>query len=166
MQRNNLIEYFTLYIESLCSKHVDIQHSEENKHFIRLDKIEMLESHKTISYPVVTVEKLTVSYSDTEDAMTKSRHIEMMFLNNIPDIGDADNIESVWSHMESIAEDFILKIKTDRRDRNKYPFLHNLQMSSMELDYVENIATHLYGVLLSFSCNLPFFDCIENRFSE
>ncbi len=165
METNNLLQDFTKYIETLCSKHVEIKHSKEKKHFIRLDNDEMLQEGKYIHYPVVTMEKLTASYSDQEDNTTKNRHVEMMFLDHISDTGNFNHIENTWSRMESIAEDFIMKIKSDRRSR-KYPFLKNLKMTGIELDFVENVATLLWGVLLSFDIELPFSGCINGKFSD
>lgn len=153
---------FTLYIEDLCKSHTLIKHRPTEKHFVRLAKDELLqETRALVFYPVVTMESLTNSYTSLEDSFRKSRHLELMFLDHVGDIGDFDSIEKVWDDMESIAEDFIRKIRVDKRDRKKYPFLQSLNMTSVELDRVENVQTHLWGVLLSFDLDLPFDNCID-----
>ncbi|GAB6122280.1 hypothetical protein [Dysgonomonas termitidis] len=159
MGNENLLDDFTEYIENLCRKHVLIKHSAEKKHFVRLDNDELLQEGKAnIYYPVVTMEKLTVSYTSQPDNFRKSRHVELMFLDHIRDAGDFNNIENVWTKMEAVAEDFIKKIRVDKRN---LPFLKSLVMDNAELDYVENIKAHLWGVLLSFDINLPFDNCLD-----
>ncbi|MDR1098008.1 MAG: hypothetical protein LBL57_07750 [Tannerella sp.] len=159
MERNDLISDFTSYIENLCRQHTVILHSAEKKHFVRLDSDEMLQGERTgICYPVVTLERLTVSYTGPADGISKVRHIEMMFLDHVKDPGNFNAISGIWSSMESVAEDFIRKIRTDRKNRKDYPFLGGI--SGMELDYVENIVSHLWGVLLSFDYGIPFSECI------
>jgi len=159
---DNLLDDFTAYIESLCRKHTSIKHTGEKKHFVRLDNDELLQDGKAnLYYPLVTMDKLTVSYTGLDDSFRKGRHVELMFLDHISDVGNFDNISDVWSNMESVAEDFLKKIRIDRRNTTLYPFLKSLTIDNAELDYVENIQTHLWGVLLSFDIGLPFNNCIE-----
>ncbi|MDR2003601.1 MAG: hypothetical protein LBQ74_11255 [Prevotella sp.] len=161
-QNQGLLDDFTRYIENLCKKHILIKHSAEKKHFVRLDSDEFFQGESAdICYPLVAMDKLASTYTDQEDNFRKRRHVELMFLDHIEDIGDFDNIESVWATMESIAEDFLKKIRADRKNRVDYPFLRSLVISNVELYYVENIHTHLWGVLLSFETDLPFNNCLD-----
>ncbi|MDH6355477.1 hypothetical protein M2132_001820 [Dysgonomonas sp. PH5-45] len=161
MANDNLLDQFTGYIESLCAKHTSIRHSPSKKHFVRLDNDELLQEGKSnIFYPVVVMEKLTITYSGLEDSFRKSRHIELLFLDHVRDAGNFGNIESIFTNMESIAEDFLKKIRIDKRDTSNYPFLKSLVISNAEIEYVENIHTHLWGVLLAFDMELPFNNCI------
>lgn len=162
MEKNNDLTAFTNYIESLCEKHTSINHTEEKKHFLELGNDQQLQEGKKIYYPVVTMEQLTTSYSDLTDSVSKKRNIELMFLDHVKDAGDFNNINAIWNNMEGIAEDFLRKIKVDRRNRDTYPFLNKLKLNSAELDLVENVSTHLWGVLLSFELELPFSECIED----
>lgn len=157
----NLIDDLTLYFEGLCRKHSLILHSDTRKHFVRLDKEEQLNAGKTVHYPVVSMESLTSNYPMHEDSLTKGRHIEMMFLDNVSGSGEFVKIETAKAKMESIAEDFLRRIRIDRKNRTAYPVLKSMVMSEVELDYVEGIATSLYGVLLSFNISMPFKECID-----
>lgn len=157
----NLLENFTLYLEDLCRKHTSIKHTDKKKHFVRLGSDEMLQEGKVdIFYPVVTLDKLTNSYSGLEDSLRKSRHVEMLFLDHVSDAGNFKRIESVQSEMEGVAEDFLRKIRLDRRDRVNYPFLKDLRIDEAEIDYAANVQTHLWGVLLSFDLDIPFDSCL------
>jgi hypothetical protein len=69
--------------------------------------------------------------------------------------------------MERIAEDFLKKIKVDKRDRKAFPFLKNLSLSDIELNFVENPGFNVYGALLSFNFELGFDETLESgRFME
>ena len=158
MGNKNLLDEFDNYIEDLCRKHTSIRHTDKKKHFVKLAKDEILQEGKAVVfYPVVTLEKLTNTYTGLADSFRKNRHVELMFLDHLSDGGNFKQIESVWTNMESVAEDFLKKIREDRR---VYPFLKSLKVDNAELDYVENVQTHLWGVLLSFDIDLPFDNCI------
>lgn len=163
MANKNLLDEFDNYIEGLCRKHTSIRHTDAKKHFVKLATDEILQGGKAIVfYPVVTLEKLTNSYTGLADSFRKNRHVEMMFLDHITDSGNFKQIEAVWTNMEFVAEDFLKKIREDRR---VYPFFKSLKIDNAELDYVENIQAHLWGVLLSFDIDLPFDNCIpQGRF--
>jgi hypothetical protein len=162
---NNVLKDFTAYAEYFCSIHKKIAHTQDKKHFVRLDSQELSQSLNTnIYFPVVTLEKLTASYSDVADSPLKTRHIEMLFLDKVPDSGDFKKIEDVQSQMELVAESFIFKTKKMKRDP-AFPVLKNLRLANVEIDYVSNIATLLWGVLLSFDLETPTLECInENDF--
>lgn len=164
----DLLSDFTTYIESLCAKHVDIKHSPETeRHFVELSTDKVIQSMKSLYYPFVTLDKLSIAYPWTDDNRRKRRYLEMMFLDNVSDAGDFARIQSVKNNMEKIAEEFLLKIDNDRKDRIKYPFLRGLVMDSIEINYVENESATLYGVLLSAQYELPFPGCLdEGRFIE
>ena len=162
MGNKNGLTDFTNYIESLCEKHTSINHTDEKKHFLELGNDQQLQEAKKLYYPIVTMEKLTNSYSDQPDNIRKKRNIELMFLDHVKDAGDFNSINSIWNNMEWIAEDFLRKIREDRKDKNTCPFLQKLKLSGAELDLVENVSTHLWGVILSFELDLPFIECIQD----
>lgn len=164
---NDVLKDFAAYVEYFCSIHKRIAHSEKKKHFVRLDSQELPQSiNATLYYPVVTLEKLTATYSDLEDNPHKSRYIEMLFLDTVPDSGNFKRIEDVQSAMERIAESFIFKTKKMKRD-SKFPGLRNLRLTNVEIDYVSNVATLLWGVLLSFDLETPVLECVnEDDFIE
>lgn len=161
MENRNSLDAFTLYIEDLCRRHTSINHTADEKHFVRLNSEELpQEQHTIIKYPVVTMDKITATYTGAVDAEHKSRNIELMFLDWVTDPGDSNRIEAVFANMEEIAEDFLRRMKTDRRNK-AYPFLKNFTISA-ELDYVEAVSTLFYGVLLSFDFDAPFDNCIKD----
>ena len=164
---NDVLKDFAAYAEYFCRISKKIGHSPERKHFVRLDRQELKQSiNAALYFPVVTLEKLTASYSDAADNPRKSRYIEMLFLDKVPDAGDFAQIEDVQSRMESLAESFVFKTRKMRRN-TAFPFLRNLRLTNVELDYVSNISTLLCGVLLSFDMETPMEECVnEDDFTE
>ena len=161
MPNDNLLANFTDYIKSLCASHVEILHTSSRKHFIELNDDEQLQNSKSLCYPLVALEKLSVFYNGQEDSALKNRHIEMMFLQTVKDAGDFTKIQEVKNAMERIAEDFIKKMKVDRKNRKIYPFLKNMVLSNIELNFVENKGMNLYGALISFDFELKFDETLE-----
>lgn len=158
---NNQLSDFTLYMESLCKKHIDILHSDDQKHFVELNKAQQLTESKLFVYPLVTIDKLTVNYQNAEDFMTKNQHVEIMFLESVSDPADYAGIQQALNKMERITEDFIRKMKIDKRDRQAYPYLRNLALSDIELNFVENSSLGVYGTLLSMNFELPFVEVLD-----
>lgn len=159
----DLLIDFTAYIESLCVKHVDIGHDPEGeRHFVELSTDKMMQKMKSLYYPFVTLDKLTITYPWTDDNRRKRRYLELMFLDNVSDTGDFIRIQAVKNHMEQIAEEFLMKIDEDRKDRRTFPFLRGLVMEGIEINYIENESATLYGVLLSAQYELPFPGCLSS----
>lgn len=165
--QNNSLEQFTAYIALLCAKHVDIQHSESDKRFIELNDEKQLQQSKTQLYPLVAIDKLTITYPGANDAMRKNRIVDLLFLDKVENASDYSQIQATINKMERMAEEFLIKIKIDSRDRVLYPYLKNLLLSSAELNIIEQPMNKLYGALLTFSYELPFAEYIEpGRFDE
>jgi hypothetical protein len=164
---NNVLKDFSDYVEYFCSIHKKIAHSPEKKHFVRLDHPELAQAiNSEIYFPVVTLEKLTLAYSDMPDNPNKSQCIEMLFLDRVPDAGDFKHIEDVQSRMEQLAESFIFKTKKIARSK-KYEVLKHIRISNAEMEYVSNIKSLLWGVLLSFDLEFPISECAgEDDFIE
>lgn len=164
MQSNSL-EQFTAYIQLLCEQHVDIRHTEADKRFIELNNEKQLQQSKTQLYPMVAIDKLTISYLGANDAMRKNRIVDLLFLDKVKSPGNFAEIQEVKNKMERIAEEFLIKIKIDSRNRVLFPYLKNLLIASAELNIIENESNNLHGALLSFSYELPFAEYIaEGRF--
>lgn len=163
---DNSLTQFTAYVEMLCAKHVDIHHTPEEPHFIELNDEKQLAAGKNQVYPLVALDKLTINYSGANDGMLKSRVCDILFLDKAP-AGDYVEVQLIKNKMELIAEEFVVKMKQDSRDRAKYPYLRNLVVGSIEINHVDNEGINLHGALLSFSYEIPFSETIaEGRFDE
>lgn len=159
MGNRNSLNEFSKYIEDLCRSHTVINHSDEETHFLELGNDQQLQKQKRLYTPCVTLEKLENSYSDQSDNIRKKKHVEIMFLDKVSDAGDFDKINLVWNEMEWVGEDFLKQIRLGQRSRNVS--LHKLKLSGAEMHLVENVATNMWGVLLSFEIELQFDECIQ-----
>lgn len=155
---SNTIQELTDYFEELAVKHKQIRHSAEENHYIRLCADEQLSARRSIVPPVVSFDKLVADYQGTTDAVKKSRSVELMFLDNVKDVHDYDEISAVWEKMEQLADDFLMKILQDRTNRVDYPFLRYVDVSSARLEYVESVG-NFWGVLLSLRITAPALNC-------
>ncbi|HRZ98344.1 MAG TPA: hypothetical protein P5084_12380 [Paludibacter sp.] len=158
---NNSLQDFTTYIESLCTKHVEIRHQKADPRFIELNNEKQLNAQKMQLYPLVALDKLTISYGGQNDAMQKSRTVDLLFLDKAKQVGDYAEVQRIKNRMERVAEEFVIKIKIDSKDRVNYPFLRNLVIGSIELNLIDNEGINVHGALLSFSYELPFTESIE-----
>ena len=170
---NTVFKDFGDYVEHFCSIHKKIAHSPERKHFVRIGQNELAQAlGANIHFPAVTLEKLTVTYSDTHDNPFKTQCISMLFLDKVTDAGNFKRIEEVWSEMERLAESFVFKTKktvyNEKTGRQKvYPALKNARITDVEMEYVENISTGFWGVMLFFDLTFPMAECVrEDDFTE
>ena len=164
--QDNSLNQFTAYIELLCAQHVEIQHTEDEHHFIELNDEKQLAANKNQVYPLVAIDKLTISYNGFNDAMSKNRLCDILFLGKSP-AGDYVHVQETKNKMERVAEDFVVRMKVDSRNRTKYPFLRNLVIGSIEINQIDHEGNNLHGALLSFSYELPFIEKVpDGRFNE
>lgn len=157
MQSNSL-RYFSLYIEMLSRMHKEIRHSNAETHFVELASDQQFQKMKSLIYPIVAFDRLTISYSLQGDSERKNRYVEIMFLDKCQ-VGDFVEIKKIKDRMERVAEDFLIRIRNDRKKRDSYKFLRTLTLDSAELNYVENEMIGVYGAMLSVNVDSPMSYC-------
>ena len=158
--QSDTLSYFSHYIEMLARRHKDIRHTNAEMHFIELASDQQFQKMKSLVYPVVAFDRLTITYNMLEDAERKNRYVEIMFLDKCP-VGEFARIKAIKDKMEQIAEDFLIQIRNDRKKRNSYKFLRSMQLDSAEVNYVENESIGIFGVLLSVNVDSPMAMCFK-----
>jgi hypothetical protein len=162
--QNNLTD-FTEYIRKLCHNHVDIQDNPIDRHFIELRSEAQLTA-KSLRLPVVAFDKLQITYKGQNDNLRKDRYIEILFLDKCADGLNTAKILEIQTRMESICEDFINKMREDKKSR-KIEFLQNLIIGDIQVFQIENKNASLYGAMMSFSFDLPYSGVLRPyKFSE
>lgn len=151
---NQSLNEFIAYIRSLCSAHVEIQHSDTQKHFIEIGSEQQL-SAKSLHLPVVALDKLEITYKGQTDNYRKDRFIQILFLDKVSDPANYGRIKEVNDAMEAIAEDFVNKMREDRMLK-KHDFLKCLIISEIQVVTVEQKNLNLYGAMMSFNFDLPY----------
>lgn len=110
---SDLIAYFEL----LATQHKSIGHSDNEKHFFRLELEEVFEQEKPgIGYPALVLEGYGISYSDQgSDNVQKSRSGAFILLDRVEDPNDFDLKHEKWDELERIGDDLLVRMLSDKR---------------------------------------------------
>lgn len=149
---NQIVQYF----ETLASEHVELKHTDGEKHFYRFELDEVLTGMPgEINYPALILEGYRFDFSDRRsDNPMKRRSGAFILVSNISDPGDYDLIHNTWDELEVIADDILARIAADKR-------LPSSPVRAFDLDSVEGtlVATefgNLYGLRITFALSSPF----------
>jgi hypothetical protein len=112
---SDLVEYF----EKLASEHIEIRHTEKDKHFYRFELDEVVTGMcSKIKYPAFILEGYDFSYSESNsDNIRKKRSGAFWLIDEVKDLKDFDKIHEVWDHMETIGNDILIRMKADKEGR-------------------------------------------------
>lgn len=104
------------YFENLARQHVDIAHSDIEKHFIRMESSEILNSQvNDIRWPLMVLEAYDISYlSRKSNNILKSHNGAFMILMKPDSEQDYDSIHEIWEKCEKIGSDIIIRMYNDR----------------------------------------------------
>jgi hypothetical protein len=149
------------YFDALCRQHVEIRHSDTDKHFARLDVEEIITGIKTtLRYPYVALDKLEHDFSTPGGPITKRRQVAFTVVDEYRVEGDYDVINDTYSKCESIADDFLNRIAADARTIPS-PFRNfdwnRIQVAEIPKDTVNRTV----GVFVVIELPMPY-DCKVN----
>ena len=141
------------YFENLASKHKNILHSPTNKHFVRLNVLELVSAIKTnANFPLVAFEKPSYPIvQGAENDVKLNKDGSLMFLMLVSDKGDFDAISIAEQTTIDLAQDFMQKMIFDARDLK---FLH-LNRDSFRIDIMP---APLHGKIYGCRLNYKFMD--------
>ena len=150
MQKDRKFSAFVAYCEQLASKHINIQHSEQEKHFFRLELEEVLTGLPGgINYPAFILEGYRYGFEDAKsDNPIKKRSGAFILIDHVSDPGDYNQIHEVWDLMEEIGDDILAKIKADKYNATSPVYAFNVETVEGKL-----IATELgnhYGIRFTY----------------
>lgn len=156
---------FKEYIIDLCRRHHDIHHRDDEIHFIDLstDRRNTALAHQ-MRYPGVFLDRVGYTYRTTGNGLRRYANMTLDIWQHVTDTADYDQIERVIEKCDSILNDFVMMMMTDRRSR-KHKFLLGISFNGMQVQEIMNEQNALYGVRASFL--LPENQCItdiEERF--
>jgi len=93
---SDIIEYFQM----IANQHIQIGHTDEEKHFYRFEIEEVLTGLKKMNYPALILEGYRYSFSDAKsDNVIKKRSCAFMLVNHLSDIGDFQAMHSIWDDL-------------------------------------------------------------------
>ena len=148
---SDLIQYF----RTIATQHVAIGHSISEKHFYRFELDEVLTGLKKVNYPALILEGYRYSLSDKQsDNVMKERSGAFMLLGHLNDIGDFDAMHQLWDRLETICDDIIVRIKSDKRNPNAKA-IRDFDLGSVNVALIANENDKNYGVRCTFTISSP-----------
>lgn len=148
------------YFEKLAENHVEINHTNTEKHFFRLELDELLTAlPTTANFPALILEGYDIALSDPlSDNAMKKRNGAFVLMEHLPDPGDYQDIDEKWDFLEEIADDIIALMKEDSKDRTNPA---KLPIRSIDLDSITGtlfISGNTIGIRYTYA--------IEGRFNS
>ena len=156
---NDLIAYF----ESLARQHVDIAHSDNEKHFFRMEIDEVLSgiNRADVKHPYFILEGYSFSFADNKsDNVLKRREGAFVLLDHVDDITDYNAIHDAWQRMEAIGDDILVKIKADKRDPT-VKAVRDFSFDDVEASFVINELSNEYGIRYTFALISPIQNDVD-----
>ena len=145
------------YFENLAKSHVEIQHTENEKHFFRFELDEVLNgiNRSDVAYPMLILEGYSYDYTDNKsDNILKNRSGAFILLDHCPDISDYANVHDIWDKLETIADDILIKMKTDKRNPLT-PVVRGFEFSNVESKLIANEIGNSIGIRITFTISSP-----------
>ena len=150
---SDLISYF----ENLARKHIDILHSDGEKHFFRMEIDEVLEgiNRTDVAYPMLILEGYSFDFTDNKsDNLLKNRQGAFILLDHISDNSDHNTIHKKWDELEEIATEILVKIKSDKINPLT-PVVRNFDFESVNVSLILNQIGNDVGVRITYTITSP-----------
>jgi hypothetical protein len=160
--KNNFTELIN-YFENIAFLHIKIQHTDSEKHFFRFELDEVLNgiNRSDVAYPMLILEGYSYDYTDNKsDNILKNRSGAFILLDHCPDISDYGKVHEIWDNLESIADDILIKIKSDKRNPLT-PVVRGFEFSSVESKLIANEIGNSIGLRITFTISSPVSSDID-----
>lgn len=156
MQKGKKFSEIVDYFKSLAQKHIEIKHTEQEKHFFRYELDEVLAGKPAgMNYPALILEGYGFKFKDDKsDNLAKQRTGAFILAKNISDPGDHNYIHQVWEELEEIADDILSKMRKDKRNPDS-PIRH-FNLESAEGTLIANEFGDLYGLRITYEIECHF----------
>ena len=90
-------------------------------------------------------------YTDNKsDNILKNRSGAFILLEHCPDISDYGKVHEIWDKLETIADDILIRIKTDKRNPLT-PVVRGFEFSSVESKLIANEIGNSIGIRITFT---------------
>lgn len=150
---------YVAYFENLTRLHVDIKHTDIEKHFFRMELDELLSGLPSeINFPAFILEAYDINFiSRQSNNILKSYNGAFTVLIKISDTQDFDSIHQVWEDCEKIGTDFIIMMYNHRFklwNADTYDtddFIKSFDVNSVEGMPVAKSVDGTYGFRFTFS---------------
>lgn len=145
---------YVAYFKNLATKLKAIKHTDDEKHFYRMELDEVLTTIKSseLNFPAFALEAYDFNLSDSNsDNLLKNREGAFMILNHPTNKMDIDEIYTIWEACEEIADDIIIKMYADKRNPKENKVIRNIDLQSIQGKFLANQPGGLYGIRITFT---------------
>ena len=142
-----------IYFENLARRHVDIGHTNQEKHFFRMEIDEVLAgiNRTDVNFPMLILEGYSFDFTDNNsDNLIKNRQGAFVLLDHISDASNYDTIHRVWDRLEQTGTEILVKIKADKRSR-LVPVVRRFEFSSVNASLIMNQMGNNIGIRFTYS---------------
>ncbi len=151
------------YFETLATKHKSILHSDEEKHFFRMEVDEVLAgiNRSDVAYPLLVLEGYDFDFTDQRaDNLFKNRNGAFILYDHVSDTTDFMAIAEKWDELEEIATDILVKIKADKRD-NSVSVIGGFDFGNVQSSLIMNELGNGVGVRVRYTIGSPISNDID-----
>jgi hypothetical protein len=145
------------YFENLARLHKDIGHTDNEKHFFRMEVDEVLGgiNRTDVKYPFLILEGYSYDFTDSKsDNLFKNRRGAFILMDHVPDLSDYETIQQVWENMEEIGDELLVRMKADKRNPLA-PAVRDFDFSSVEAMLIANELDGNYGIRFNYTLTSP-----------
>jgi len=150
---SDLITYF----ENIARNHIEIRHSETEKHFFRMELDEVLAgvNRTDVNYPMLILEGYGFNFTDNRsDNILKNREGAFILMGYVNDISDYNAIHQQWDYLEEIGDDILAKIKSDKRNPETR-VVRNFDFNHVEAQLIMNEIGNNVGIRFRYIITSP-----------
>jgi len=150
---SDLISYF----EDMARRHVEIGHTDSEKHFFRMEIDEVLGgiNRTDAGYPMLILEGYSFNFTDNRsDNILKNRSGAFVLMGYVNDVTNYTAIHEQWDYLEEIVDDILAKIKADKRNPNT-PVIRNFDLGSVEVSLIMNEIGNNVGLRVRYQLTSP-----------
>lgn len=149
----DLISYF----ENLARRHKSIAHTDNEKHFFRMELDEVLGgiNRTDVAFPLLILEGYSFDYTDNRsDNLMKHRRGAFMLIDHLSDRSDYDRMHQIWEEMEAIGDDILARIRADKRNPLT-PAVRDFDFANVEAGLVMSELGNNVGIRFTYTLTAP-----------
>lgn len=152
-----LIQYF----QTIAEQHIEIRHTKDFKHFFRFELDEVLSGISSkMNYPALVLEGYSYRFTDNRsDNPIKKREGAFILLAHVKDPGDYSLIHQTWDKLETIGDDIIARIRSERR--KPLSPVRDFNIESVEASLIATEFGNHYGIRYTFTIDTHFSTDID-----
>jgi hypothetical protein len=161
MQKGRKFSALVDYFRTIATEHIAIRHSNEEKHFFRLELDEVITGlPESACYPLLVMEGYSFTLTDQKsDNISKKRSSGFLLASHVSDRDDYEKIHQTWDDLEEIGDDILARIRADKQLPDNP--VRSFDISSVEARLISSELGNLYGIRYTFDIDSFFPEAVD-----